>query len=578
MEHNSCEESRQNTVDVKCEMVLFDVEKSSSSLEATVSENAKIDEEWGTGNSFASPTPEKTPQPPRSKNRGNALPVGSVKQIGENFQEDNAGIPSADEDTTKDNSKFALASEIPDSSLYAVIKFQKHERNTLPDKYKIIADLFDRVVTSVKLLSLRGKLCSFLNVSIQVEILTKRKFLYSHLAQIKYLFPEAIQIDKILIHDVSTLCMKPDMKITLLAGEFEGHPDQSGSLTLRKLFHERLMKFFNAHPEGDDIPEALLPEPFNQRNDAILLESLPLGSSSELPQPSLAESGSLINSSHLCPSFCKQFSQKIVPETETTPLLGSPVPLLSVTTATGCHRDSRSPIKNENISTSANIMYLARPKITPDKCRNPSFSESTPSKPVPFSTPIKSTKTPAQPTPKRSMPSPDGDDIVETGISTHFAPKRSLIFSDNEANLAVSGFDMDRDLYDTSIQVAMPGGSYVAKEIMKSSSTVESVHGRTGLSKRQQMLACLPALFNVIQLIFQSLRGSSITKQELIHKIIWQSVDIVETEEVEEQLELLEELVPDWIYRKIVSSGDFLYCVRKTSEPNTVLERLVKAT
>lgn len=227
--------------------------------------------------------------------------------------------------------------------------------------------------------------------------------------------------------------------------------------------------------QGDDIPEALLPEPFNQRNDAILLESLPLGSSSELPQPSLAESGSLINSSHLCPSFCKQFSQKIVPETEKTPLLGSPVPLLSVTTAIGCHHDTRSPIKNENISTSANIMSLARPKITPDKCRNPSFSESTPSKPVPCSTPIKSTKTPAQPTPKRSMPSPDGDDIVETGISTHFAPKRSLIFSDNEANLAVSGFDMDRDLYDTSIQVAMPGGSYVAKEIMKSSSTVESV-------------------------------------------------------------------------------------------------------
>lgn len=133
MEHNSCEESRQNTVDVKCETVPFDVEESSS-LEATVSENVKIDEKWGTGNSFASPTPEKTPQPPRSKNRGNALPVGSVKQIGEDFQNDNAGIPSADEDTTKDNSTFAVASEISDSSPYAVIKFQKHERNKLPDK------------------------------------------------------------------------------------------------------------------------------------------------------------------------------------------------------------------------------------------------------------------------------------------------------------------------------------------------------------------------------------------------------------------------------------------------------------
>lgn len=43
--------------------------------------------------------------------------------------------------------------------------------------------------------------------------------------------------------------MKLDMKITLLASEFEAHPGQSGSLTLRKNFHERLMNFFNEHPE-----------------------------------------------------------------------------------------------------------------------------------------------------------------------------------------------------------------------------------------------------------------------------------------------------------------------------------------
>lgn len=237
--------------------------------------------------------------------------------------------------------------------------------------------------------------------------------------------------------------------------------------------------FFCLDEQGDDIPEASLPEPFNQsqRNGSILLESLPPGSS-ELPQP--AEFGSLINYSHLCPSFCRQFSQKIIPETEKTPLLESPVPLLSVTTATGCHYDTRSPIKNEVSPTSANIMSLSRPKITPDHCGNPNFSESTPSKPVPLSTPIKSIETPAQPTPKRSMPSPDGEVTVKIGKSTHLAPK-ALMFSptletdDYDANLSVSVTEKDRGISDASIQVAIPRGSHVTKEMMKSSSTVESV-------------------------------------------------------------------------------------------------------
>lgn len=134
MEQNRCEENRQNVADVKCEKILPGHENSSS-IEATDNGFMKIDEKWGTGSSFASPTPEKTAQPPRSRNRGNALPVRAAKQIYEDFQSDNAGVHSGDEDTTEDNNKFVLASEISDSTPYAVSKFQKHERNKLPDKW-----------------------------------------------------------------------------------------------------------------------------------------------------------------------------------------------------------------------------------------------------------------------------------------------------------------------------------------------------------------------------------------------------------------------------------------------------------
>jgi chromatin licensing and DNA replication factor 1 len=73
--------------------------------------------------------------------------------------------------------------------------------------------------------------------------------MYSHLAQIKYILPEAIQIEKTLVHDKKTLCMKPDMKITLLFDVVEGHHEQSDFLALHQLFASRLIRFFTMQPE-----------------------------------------------------------------------------------------------------------------------------------------------------------------------------------------------------------------------------------------------------------------------------------------------------------------------------------------
>lgn len=76
-----------------------------------------------------------------------------------------------------------------------------------------------------------------------------RKFSYRHLAQIKFILPEAVQTDRILIHDEKTMCMKPDMKITLLFDVVEGHREQSTYIALHQEFDARLFNYFSTHPE-----------------------------------------------------------------------------------------------------------------------------------------------------------------------------------------------------------------------------------------------------------------------------------------------------------------------------------------
>lgn len=46
--------------------------------------------------------------------------------------------------------------------------------------------------------------------------------------------------------------------------------------------------------------------------------------------------------------------------------------------------------------------------------------------------------------------------------------------------------------------------------------------------RRRQMIACLPKLFNMIHYLFQSIKRSVITKEELIYKIISSHCDIID--------------------------------------------------
>lgn len=79
-------------------------------------------------------------------------------------------------------------------------------------------------------------------------LLHHREFLYTHLAQMKHLFPEAIQIKKILLHDEKSLCMYADMEITILMETVESSsPDQSLSMAICEAFHSKLLSFLDAH-------------------------------------------------------------------------------------------------------------------------------------------------------------------------------------------------------------------------------------------------------------------------------------------------------------------------------------------
>lgn len=73
--------------------------------------------------------------------------------------------------------------------------------------------------------------------------------MHRHLAQIVYIIPEAVNIDKVMVHDKKTSCMKPEMIINLILDIVKGHSEHSDFLALHKVFVTRVTKYFAMHPE-----------------------------------------------------------------------------------------------------------------------------------------------------------------------------------------------------------------------------------------------------------------------------------------------------------------------------------------
>lgn len=544
---------KQTPIEFRRRKIRSDTEKNSDVSPAVI-KNIRLGADDDSMKSIESPTPEKSDQKLSSRE----------KQLHDNS-------------SSRDILSEAFVPEI-------ILKSTE-----LPEKLKSLAELFDRMISSVRLLGLRKRLSTFQNICTQVEIMTRRKFSYGHLAQMKYAFPDAIQIEKVLIHDERTLCMIPDLKVNIIF-DIMGcpYPGQSVSMALCDAFHVRLFEHLNANQDAE-IPEAVLPEPFNQRNIIKTLDSLSEESPSDLPQQASVGVDSIINVSHFSSSFRKKFCEKIiVPEAELTKVLASAsLPAISdnleVRTCKNFDTTSLSDVKS--FSKSIYIPSLDQlMERTPMKSISTAYDDQ-------ISGDI-TAETPVMQTPKRPVLSPV-EILVSANEKAVSEPKstpsvrRTLIYSPQKLDSSISKLDFDTEER-TRVHEQVSDGTISSKRNIcarEENITRDAIAGskesqklsQSNSEKRQALLDCLPAMFDTIHFICQSVDCSLITKQELVHKIISNNLDIEETSQVEEQLGLLEELVPDWMSKKSTCNGEFLYCIKRVSDPNAVRIRLSEA-
>ncbi|KAL6493439.1 hypothetical protein OROGR_032218 [Orobanche gracilis] len=399
----------------------------------------------------------------------------------------------------------------------------KEDLVKLPERYMMLLDFFERTTTSLRLLSLRKRTPNFQNIRSQVEILTGRwstifsfhilvrKLLFTHIAQMKYILPEGVQIDKILIHDEKTKCMKPDMKIVLLLDVVKDHNEESVYVALSKLFTSRLREFCTTHPEDYDVPEAALPEPFGQKSISIKRDSI----SEDLLTSSETK---ILNSSHFPPSFESHFYQKTAAASEME------------------KTDISSPVKSTSADNEEINEGLDRLISLPASYSTVSTtSEVTPAKLLVASGTVL-VGTPALSTPMRPI-----------------SPTRSVLTCEDENKIT---------------------GSQNGKQPTSSAKKSLDFYGMDDQDTsyvRKQSSVSVSDFALLIHRIFQSVNFCPITKEELVQKVIMNNLEFDDCRkifkpassiclgEVEMQMEGLEKLVPDWFCKKLARSGDLLY-------------------
>ncbi|MED6133273.1 hypothetical protein PIB30_026857 [Stylosanthes scabra] len=469
----------------------------------------------------------------------------------------------------------------------------KEQQTQLPEKYRALADLFGHMSCSLRLLHLRKKSPTFQNICAQVEILAQRKFSYAQLAQMKYILPEGIHVDKVLVHDKKSLCMKADMKITLVFDVLEEESNESSDMAFRQYFSSRLMNFSNMHPEAADIPEAVLPEPFCRRPCSLIDVDLPVNSANASSSTS-NQIELLPGKFHPFPSFTRHFSQNNVAcQTEKLQCISSTKTSLSSCVSNYLdNQESESKCQEgyappSDCATNMNSGGQGKESIsdfqpnianTPVHTARPprdvcdSSSES-PDIKISSSSNSLMTKTPAQSAPGRLIPISDAklqNMDTRKSASCRKPAKRVLDFPLMEGN---AGFDIKGDnlepirgsheydsILESGIGYAEDCNLLTQKVEERSGHSRDNTHQiHSGLDTKDEKSSSLLDLVNVIHSIFHSVRGASITKEELLHKILINSLDVDEISEVEEQIHFIEKLVPDWICRKLLPSGDDIY-------------------
>ncbi|KAI3806063.1 hypothetical protein L1987_21955 [Smallanthus sonchifolius] len=491
---------------------------------------------------WSSKTPEKPTHPPRRPlTRRRSL--RSVNQVRE-----------AAKQLRKPDLKPSVSSDPLTSSATATetLISKPNTSRSLPEKYEMLNTFFDRLGSSIRLLRLKGSMSTFTNISRQVEILTDRSFAYSHLAQLKFILPEAIEVKKILVRDDRTSCMKPDLHVTLnfrIIQDDEKLTSDSAYLLLSKLFRSKLLSFCKSNPEGDEVPEDELPEPFNRSDRSsysVAIQKANLDSVHDIT--STVSEQQPIAASLMPQSFKRRFSKQVLSQ--------------NVDHELACASNVLSPVKLSAKLPETPIKGVMTIDGTPVKLVSTPFS----------ATPAQSTRPPV-----RGFMTPDEDPVMSPSKLTRRASgKRSIIFDTPVKNrpppVKRVSTDDDDDLSDILSDDLL--ASIKEKELK----TLHEKSPEISQAKwRKQMIAGLPKLFDTLLFYFQSVKRTVITKEELMKMITLSQLEIVDRREADEQIRLLQELASEWIYEKTASSGDLLICVNKISSPESIRARLSEA-
>ncbi|XP_047314062.1 CDT1-like protein a, chloroplastic isoform X2 [Impatiens glandulifera] len=515
---------------------------------------------------WSSKTPEKPINPPRrTSNRRAAYSVKQVREAAEKLRNSRLR-PSIEPDSIICDGLEAARS----SGATEIQRAKKtDESSDLPERYQMLIKFFDSFDNSIRLLIMKGSMCTFTNISSKIEAFTNRRFTYSHLAQLKFILPEAIEIKKIVTRDELTFCMKPNLHITLninaITERKQQLSSQSGHPYMRKLFRSRLLDYFKSHPE-DDIPEEELPEPFNKSKQVLL--------TSETDNSSLAgESSNFLPASHLSKSFSRGFSMKAL-QTEkksTSPFQSIPVSNLSDSKFTSSTFDDESHQSSSLPVTPLKEMVVSKTAVTPLKEMVVSKTDGECTSGELVLTPLKlMSVTPIVKTQKRCFMTPNND--ADTSKLLKRPPRSRSLKFDSPTKCKKNVKSNDDDILDI-----LP--DHVLQSIRdKEMKAIEERDPAISQAKwRRQMISSLPKLFDTIVFLYQSIKRSVLTKNDLIHKIISSHLDIVDRREIEEQVRLLQELAPEWIYEKFASTGDLLVYVNKISNPQSIRARMAEA-
>ncbi|KFK31232.1 hypothetical protein AALP_AA6G085600 [Arabis alpina] len=525
------------------------------------SPNPKPKPENPNPSSVALPTPEKPSENlfNRSRNRSVALSVKEIRQAAGSRLRSEDLVPKV----SSAKNKLVFSQSSPSK------RNKSLEKEELPEKYEILGKFFDALDSSILLSKLRGSKPTFHNLSKKIEHLTERRFGYSHLAQLKHILPEVIEVKRVLIHDEVTSCMKPDLHVTLNADAVEydeKSKSESKKIALRKVFRVRLAEFVKAHPQGDDVPEESLPELFNRRkgneDSKVEVKSSVMGEMTSISAATLMSYPFKVTSTPV-----KTALSPAKPSSSQINIAGTPVKTASTPAKPTSSEINIVPTLAEVPSTPAKVD--STPVIV---AATPPEFDSTPDRLVSISL--------AACPQKRSSESAKQDDVSvdpPTKLARRSGALRSLNFgsSNTKGEKAMDDQVLEEDVSsddeDLSILPAKLRQSIKEQE----RKAIEDQNPAISQAKRRRkMIVCLPKLFNVIHYLIQSIRRWVITKEELVHKIIAGHADITDRKEVEEQLILMQEVVPEWMTEKTSSSGDLLVCINKLASPITIRSRL----